>query len=331
MDINKFNINSTIGIFSPSWPASSTYPRRYKRGINFLKDKGFFIKEGKLTSKKDNYLSGDLKNRIAELNELIQCCDCIIPTIGGYNSNDLLPYIDYKTIKLKKPIILGFSDTTAIALAIYAKTKVLTFISQALVTSFGEFPPFNEINYKYFHNLLIDKDYKYIDLSPHPYWTEEWSNWEYFDKPKKTLYNSWYFLKKGNATGKLIGGNLDTICSIIGTEYMPKIDNDCILILEDSCKSIDHIHRLFSTLKLHGVFDKINGLILSKFENIDYKSTDVTVEDIAMLFLKNKEIPVLSNFDCGHTHPSILLPLGGTISLNSEDNLCRIYNPFINN
>ena len=67
---------------------------------------------------------------------------CIMATIGGMNSNSILPYIDYEAFKRNPKIIIGYSDVTAILLAIYAKTGINTYYGPALVASFGELPPF---------------------------------------------------------------------------------------------------------------------------------------------------------------------------------------------
>ncbi|HHJ6465762.1 TPA: LD-carboxypeptidase, partial [Streptococcus pyogenes] len=69
-----------------------------------------------------------------------------------------------------------------------------------------------------------------------------------------------------------------------------------------------------TTLALHGIFDKIGGLIISKFETIG-ENSDV-INDIINEFVGHRKIPILLNFDCGHTHPSCLMPIGGKITLS---------------
>lgn len=326
MRLNKLNSNSTIGIFSPSWPASFTYPNRYKRAYDYLSKKGFKLIEGNLTYKSQGYISGSTAERAEEFNNLISQCDCLIPTIGGYNSNGILSLINYDLLKQHTPLILGYSDTTAISLAVYAQTGIPTFISQALVPNFGEYSPFQDINYRYFSQLLMENQVSEIfELPMHDYWTDEWSNWEKYEKPKVKKENAWTFLKPGKVEGVLIGGNLDTICSIIGTPYMPEIHSNTILLLEDTSKSMDQIERSLSTLQLHGYFEKICGVIFSKFENINTSSSNKTVDELILQFVGDKGIPVLTNFDCGHTHPSCLLPVGGKISIDSEKKHIKVF------
>ena len=78
-------------------------------------------------------------------------------TIGGMNSNSLLPYIDYEAFKKDPKILIGYSDMTAILLAVYAQTGISPYYGPALVASFGELEPFLSETYKYFKDIAIDQ------------------------------------------------------------------------------------------------------------------------------------------------------------------------------
>lgn len=184
MFLDRLTEGSKIGIFSSSFPGSYDYPERYIRGKEFLRKEGFEMIEGDLIGKKFSYLSGSASQRGEEINSLVEKCDCLISTIGGYNSNSVLQYIDYTLVKNKKPIIIGFSDTTIIALAIYSKTNIPTFMSQALIPTYSEFEPFNEINFNYFKKLLVERFDEYT-IPMHDNWTDEWINWENMNVLKK--------------------------------------------------------------------------------------------------------------------------------------------------
>lgn len=119
----------TIGIYSPSSPVTYTSPKRFERAKLYLEQKGFHILEGSLAGQYDYYRSGSIKERADELNDLIRNpnVSCIMSTIGGLNSNSLLPYIDYETFQKNPKLMIGYSDTTALLLGIYAKTGIPTF------------------------------------------------------------------------------------------------------------------------------------------------------------------------------------------------------------
>ena len=137
--LNRLKKGDKIGIYSPSSPITHSSPIRTARAKRFLESKGFEIVEGSLTGKCDFYRSGTIQERAAELNELIRNPEirCIISTIGGTNSNALLPYIDYEAFKRDPKIMIGYSDATAVLLGIYAQTGIPTFYGTALVPSFG--------------------------------------------------------------------------------------------------------------------------------------------------------------------------------------------------
>lgn len=320
-NLEKLKVGDYIGIFSPSSPITYTCPKRFERAKKYLQDKGFNIVDGNLTGKYDYYRSGSIKERAEELNELIRNPDvkCIMSTIGGMNSNSLLPYIDYEAFKRNPKIIIGYSDVTAILLAIYAKTGINTYYGPALVASFGEFSPFVDDTYKYFQEILIDNTNFPHTFEKPEFWTDEYINWETQDRSKEKRDNQWITVYEGYARGRVIGGNLNTIEGIWGSSYMPEIKNGDILFIEDCLKDAATIERSFSLLKVNGVFDKISGIILGKHELFDDLKTGRKPYEILLEVLGDKKLPFLADFDCCHTHPIMTLPIGCYIELDATE------------
>jgi len=318
-NITKLKLGDSIGIFSPSAPITYSCPNRFKRSKEYLQSKGFKIVEGSLTGKYDYYRSGSIKARAEELNALIRNPEikCIMATIGGMNSNSILPYIDYEEFKRDPKIIIGYSDVTAILLAIYAQTGVSTYYGPALVASFGELPPFVDETYRYFKEILIDEtQFPYIFETP-KYWTDEQINWETQDKSKEERENKWITVYEGIARGRVIGGNLNTMQGIWGSKYMPEIKDGDIIFIEDSLKDSGTIERSFSFLKINGVFDRISGIILGKHELFDDLKTGRKPYEILLEVLGDIKLPFIADFDCCHTHPMMTLPIGSQIELDA--------------
>ncbi|WP_231170716.1 S66 family peptidase [Clostridium botulinum] len=307
--IMRLKNEECIGIFSPSTPITKFCPKRFQRGKQYLKNKGFKIIEGNLTGKSDFYRSGSIKERAEELNELIRNPEvkCIMSTIGGYNSNSILPYIDYEAFKENPKIIIGYSDVTAILLGIYAKTGISTYYGPAIVASFGEIEPFVHWTYKYFEDIFVnDLNFPY-ELQRPKYWTDEFIDWETQDRSKEKRENKWITVYDGVATGRVIGGNLDTMLGIWGSEYMPTIKEGDILFIEDSMKDAAIIERSFSLLKVNGVFERVSGIILGKHELFDDLNTGRKPYEILLEVLGDTKIPFIADFDCCHTHPMMTL------------------------
>lgn len=309
----------TIGIFSSSSPISATIPTRYNRGKAYLQSKGIRIIDGSLYGKQDFYRSGSIRERADEFNELLYNDDVqiLMASIGGNNTNSILPYIDYEYLKQHPKVIIGYSDTTALLLGIYAKTGLITFYGPAVASSFGEFPPFVDWTFDSFKAMIMNETaFPYEYLMP-TVWTDEFINWEQQDRGKTEYKNEWISVMQGICQGRLIGGNLNTMEGIFGTEYMPEIKKGDILFIEDSLKDASTIERTFSLLKLAGIFDKIGGILLGKHEKFDDNGTGRKPYEILMEVLDGIEIPFLAEFDCCHTHPMFTLPIGCQIELDA--------------
>lgn len=319
--IEKLKVGDSIGIFSPSAPITYLCPKRFQRAKKYLEEKGFNIIEGNLTEKHDFYRSGGIKERAEELNNLIRNPEvkCIMSTIGGMNSNSILPYIDYEAFKKHPKIIIGYSDVTAILLGIYAQTGISTYYGPALVASFGELPPFVEDTYKYFKDIVIDTTMIPYEFKLPDYWTEEFINWETQDRGKAKKENQWITVHEGVTQGRVIGGNLNTMQGIWGSKYMPEIMDGDILFIEDCLKDIATIERSFSHLKVNGVFDKISGIILGKHESFKDLNTGRKPYEVLLEVLGDKKLPFIAEFDCCHTHPMMTLPIGANIELDATN------------
>jgi muramoyltetrapeptide carboxypeptidase len=317
----KLKKGDTIGIITPSTPAPVLFKERYERGLKQLKNMGFKILEGNCSGSSQGYRSASIKQRAEELNELIRNPEvkAIISTIGGTNSNSLLPYLDYESLKKQPKIIMGYSDVTALLLGIYAKTAVTTFYGPAIVPSFGEYPEMLPKGREYFEKAVMQQHPLPYTLEIPSEWTEEMLDWKTQDRAKKMVSNSgWHSLKKGKARGKLIGGNLNTMSGIIASEFFPNIQG-AILFIEDSFKDMAIQERSLSMLKLAGVFDDIAGLIVGKHEHFDDCNAPFTFEELLVEVIGDRRIPILTNVDIGHTFPSHVFPIGIEAELDAEN------------
>lgn len=109
---------------------------------------------------------------------------------------------------------------------------------------------------------------------------------------------------------------------------MPNILKDDILFVEDGLKNIATVERLFSFLKINGVFDKVSAIILGKHELFDPQGTGRQPIDVLREVLNGQPIPIVSGFDCCHTHPMITLPIGVKIKINFDNSQISIIEPW---
>lgn len=332
MKAGELNGQITIGVFSSSSPVSATVPVRYDWGIEYLKSRGYEMIHGSLQGKQDFYRSGTIQQRAEEFNNLLynEKVQILMASIGGNNTNSILPHIDYEYLKKYPKIIIGYSDTTALLLAIYAKTGLVTFYGPAVASSFGELPPFVDRTFEYFDSMVKGRITCPYDYPMPEFWTDEFIKWDEQDRSKAQYKNDWICVKTGICQGRLIGGNLNTMEGFFGTEYMPEIRKGDILFIEDSLKDACTIERSFSLLRLAGVFDRVSGIILGKHEKFDDNGTGRKPYEILQEVLGETEIPVLAEFDCCHTHPMFTLPLGCQVRLDAENKTVSLLeSPFV--
>ncbi|SLM62397.1 MULTISPECIES: S66 family peptidase [Dickeya] len=320
----------TIGFFSPSAPATHFAPTRFERARTFLHAKGYRLHAGSLTGKHDYYRSGSITERADELNALIRNPDirCIMSTIGGNNSNALLPYLDYEALRRDPKIIIGYSDVTALLLGIHSQTGLVTFYGPALVASFGEFPPLVEETFASFAAQTSTAHQGYSYRMP-ARWSDERLEWNQQSRAKQTQPNHWHFDGTGVYQGRLIGGNLNTMAGIWGSPFMPDIQPGDILLLEDSLKDIATVERSFAHLKLCGVFERVAAVVLGKHELFDDKGSGRSPLTVLREVLNGEPLPVLADFDCCHTHPMLTLPLGITVTVDFDNQRLTLDSPWL--
>jgi muramoyltetrapeptide carboxypeptidase len=309
-----------IGIFTPSSPSTVTAYQRFQRAKSFIEEKGFVIVEGELTGQSDVYRSGSPKARAEELNKLLRNPDIkmIMSTIGGTNSNSMLPYIDYEAFKDNPKLVVGYSDATAVLLALYAKTGITTYYGPSLIPSFGEFEPLVNNTYRYFEQYFMEENMLPYEVLMPPFWSDEPVNWLEKTTEKILYRNEWITGQSGVAEGRLIGGNVNAMYGFIGSPYFPAIEHGDILLIEDCMKNASVVEKNFAMLKLYGVFEKVAGIILGKHELYDDLGTGKRPLDLLIEQIDGLDIPILAEFDTCHTHPMHPLAIGKKVKLDAD-------------
>ena len=250
-------------------------------------------------------------------------------TIGGSNSNSILPYLDYDALRADPKVFVGYSDATSILLAIHQKTGLVPFYGPALVASFGELPPLVDTTYESFASLVMAAGASAHAYALPPTWTDVMIPWEEQERPKAVRPNDCAFWGSGVVTGRLIGGNLNTMWSIWGSPYMPEIVEGDVLLIEDSLKPIATVERLFAFLKLNGVFDRVSAVLLGKHELFDDKGTGRQPLDVLLEVLDGHALPIVSGFDSCHTHPMLTIPLGVQSRIDFDREEVSVTEPWV--
>jgi muramoyltetrapeptide carboxypeptidase LdcA involved in peptidoglycan recycling len=309
---------ATIGLFTPSWPAHVHLREKYLHSLEELEGIGFHYQEGFLTKnlKSHGYRSADPKSRAQEFMELITNprVDCLMATIGGWNSSSMIPYLDFDEIKKQRKVICGYSDITALHMAIHKYSRLVTIMGPCLVPTFGEYPHILPYSLDSFLMVTSLQGFENRMLTQPPIYSTQFvdatkQGWRAIESHREYRKNEgWHILNEGKSTGKLIVANLETLLSLAGTPVFPDV-REKILVLEEEEANIHIQERSFNQLLLMGVFDQIGGLVISKpfvFNN----DAEFSFEHLIMEIVGKRKYPILTNFDCGHTFPSLALPIG---------------------
>ncbi len=309
----KLQKGDEIRVIAPSCSAGIISAANREIANNRLKDLGLKITYGKHIEEMDIFRSSSIKSRIEDLHEafLDKNVKAVFAVIGGFNCNQLFRYIDWDIIKSNPKIFIGFSDTTALQNAIFAKTGLVTYSGPAWST-FGQKLHF-EYTLEYFKKCLMAEDSFFI--TPSTEWTDD--TWYLNQDKRNPIKNDgWLVINEGKASGTLLGANLATFNLLQGTEYFPDL-TDSILFIEDDLETKPtNLDRDLQSLIHQPLFEKVKGIVIGRFQ----KASEMTNEKLIQI-IKSKEelknLPVIANVDFGHTSPIITFPIGGEVAMDT--------------
>ena len=289
----SIKVNSTIGVVSPSYWLDENV---LKNTAKFFTDLGYNIKISKSSSLQLGPFAVTPQERADDLHRMFADpkIDAIMCARGGYGANRVLPMLDYDLIRKNPKIFIGYSDITAYLTSITQKTNLVTFHGPMLTTYKKSW-----INYNY--NLMnrVLTGENNINIEP--------------PESLKTR-----ILKNGAASGPLWGGNMSLLINRLGTSDTLNT-NGVILFLEDIDEYLYSFERMLVQMRTSGMFDQINGLIVGELEDIRDqevrfgRNTDEIILDIC----GDLDIPIVSNFPCGHGKYQATLPISITTEINT--------------
>ncbi len=311
-----------IYVFAPSNTMADISAKGIEIGINNLKKIGFDVIIGKNAYKRSHYTAGSISERIEDINYGLHHpeVEIMMPAFGGYNSNQLIDKIDYNLIKEKKKIFVGYSDTIILLNAIFSKTGIPSIHGP----SFASFcnPNLQHEVLESFKNLINDETVVYgtpkqaacdlwflkNDLGPR----------DFYPHPE------WISLNDGIATSRLVGGNLDSFISLLGTEYLPNLEGTILLVESSMDEPTGKFDRHMTQLQLAGVFNKISGLIIGQFPLRSLLSQKELISSIIERVIQSSNFPIICNASFSHVDPLLSLPIGRKIRIEANKKNCNI-------
>ncbi len=291
----------TIGLIGASSP---TPPENLPKAIEAIENLGFKVVVGETCRERHGYLAGKDDLRAREVNEMFRNSDIdgIFCIRGGYGAAKILPYLDLEMIKENPKVFAGYSDVTALHIVLNQQCDFVTFHSPMPSTEFIR-TEMDEYTWNSFTSSVMETE-------RNNYFLENADG------------NPMNVLVPGEATGQLVGGNLTLVTSSLGTPY--EIDTKGkILFLEDIDEYERSVDRMLTQLKLAGKLDDAAGILLGAWTNCGPQNPDKPEHSLRLQTIFEEILvptgkPILMDITCGHVLPTMTLPLGKTITFNTD-------------
>lgn len=303
----------TVGIITPS--SAPFEPGVLQFAVDWLEKNGLKYKIGANAFKSYSSYAGSDKARAEDFNTLWADDEvaAILPFRGGAGATRILPALDFKLFAARPKIICGFSDITALLIAINQKSNLVTFHGPTLNLIFD-----SAYTESYFHKAVMST--AAVGLITDPPTEDAWG----IDYPPPRMV-----ICEGKAKGRLTGGCLTLIRGLMGTPWEINTE-DRIVFLEDVEEEPHSIDRMITQLLLAGKFDRAAGIIIGDCAGCrpggskrNVFSLNMPVETILRERLGHLDIPVIYGLKIGHTVDKITLPLGAMASLTATSSGVR--------
>lgn len=280
-----------IGLISPSSPIKYGSIDDMSAYFNSL---GYHVKAGSHVYQNKKYLAGRDEERVEDIMTFFSDPEikAIVSAGGGYGSQRLLPYLDYDLISQNKKLLIGFSDTTSLSLALLKKCRMISYsgldgydISQAEVDPLMT----NTLN-----SALTQQSYQ---------------------------VNGGVTIHRGYTEGPLIGGTIHLATSLIGTPYLPELEN-AILLFEQPWLIPKYLDLILSRLYLCGIFDQVSGIIFGQFKPPSFpidSHQEGTIEEVIDDWSHKFSVPTIRDFPYSHFKRRCILPIGHTVQLDADN------------
>jgi muramoyltetrapeptide carboxypeptidase len=274
------------------------------RGMELCRALGFVPVLGANAHRRYGYLAGTDDERIADLNEAMQnpAIDAVWCLRGGFGMTRILDRVDFSGVAERPRVIIGYSDITALLLALFHTTGIVSFhapMARTPLTGFGR---------EHFERVLgRSAPAGRLGRLPPP-------SGVLVPRSPRILP-----IRKGVAEGPLVGGNLSLVAALIGTRYFPDLDG-AILFLEDVGEDLYRIDRMLAQLRMVGALDRLAGVVLGQFTEMQRGTGDGALgfDEVLSTYFEPLGIPVAYGFPIGHVDDQWTMPIGVRARLDAS-------------
>lgn len=289
----KLKVGDTVGLINPASPVDLEDVEYTEKALAKL---GLKVKRGAHILDEYGYLAGKDRDRAADIQAMFadDSVKALLTLRGGWGCNRILPLLDYNLIRQNPKIIMGYSDITSLLLAIYARSGMVTFHGPVGTSEWNQF------SLGYFQRILFNGGAV---------------------KMVNPVRISGEAIAPGKATGRIVGGNLSVLTSMVGSPYLPDW-NQTILFVEEIGEDIYRIDRMLTQLKIAGILDQIAGFIFAQCRNCTPGEDDdpsLTLPQVLSDIIKPLGIPAWYGSAIGHIPDKFTIPIGVPVEIDANN------------
>jgi muramoyltetrapeptide carboxypeptidase len=277
---------------------------------------GLTVKVGRNLLARHGYLAGSDRERAADINDFFKdgSVRAVLPIRGGWGSSRVLPYLDFDAIARNPKVLLGYSDITALLLSVHARTGLVTFHGP---NGLGRWDAWSV---DYLKRVLFNGE---AATYQNPKGISDKNSLTQIEHRIQTI-------TPGTARGRLLGGNLTVLTTILGSPYLPAWDG-AILFLEDVDEDLYRVDRMFTQLKLAGVLQRIRGFVFGTCAECGPGEgfASLTLEEIFADHIKPLSIPAWSGAMIGHQMQQWTLPVGADVQIDAAAGTITLLEPAV--
>ena len=297
-----------IGLVSPASPIADV--TRIERGVRYLESLGYRTIVGRHATFSNAYLAGSDDQRVADIHEMFSMKEVrgVLCIRGGYGTPRILPLVNYRLIARNPKVFVGYSDITALQLALWKKTRLVTFHGPMLGVDMAD---------------TMDQ------LTEDSFWTLVTSR----TRPGRLALTGLApsILSSGCGTGRLLGGNLSLIVSILGTPFQPDF-RKAVLFLEDIGEEPYRIDRMFAQLRNASILSRAGAILSGQFSDClprDVSKPSFNVDQLLKEYAHLGSRPFLSGLPFGHETRKLTIPLGIRAKIDADAGTIEYLEPAV--
>lgn len=269
-------------------PASGFERGAFEAGLAVIAAR-YRVEYGGGLFERQRYLAGSDERRLAELHAALAdpAIRAVFCVRGGYGATRLLAQLaPHAPEGAPKPLV-GFSDITALHLWLQAHGRIS--IHGPVLTQLPRLAP-----------ATCTRLFELLESS----------------RPAAPLSGDATYVG-GIAEGPLLGGNLSVVTRLLGTPFMPLLDG-AILLLEDQGERPYRLDRMWTHLRLAGVFERVRGIALGSFTGCEEPGASYTSAEVLRELAQSTGLPCAAGFPLGHGEVNEPVPLGVHVRLEAD-------------